>query len=82
MHFLTERESSLVANANAGGLQKLDLDERNASVAQHAAVTQIGNCRGTYRGVGAGAVVNVVIRDPSSPLEPLSVTRTLHRCIC
>ena len=40
-YFLTEREASLVAGANPGGLQKLDLDERNASVAQNAAVTQI-----------------------------------------
>ena len=40
-YFLTEREASLGGNANAGGLQKLDLDERNASVAQNAAVTQI-----------------------------------------
>ena len=40
-YFLTEREASLVVGANPGGLQKLDLDERNASVAQNAAVTQI-----------------------------------------
>ena len=40
-YFLTEREASVVAGANPGGLQKLDLDERNASVAQNAAVTQI-----------------------------------------
>ena len=38
-YFLTERESSVGSGANAGGLQKLDLDERNASVAQNAAVT-------------------------------------------
>ena len=40
-YFLAETEPSLVAGANPGGLQKLDLDERNASVAQNAAVTQI-----------------------------------------
>ncbi len=39
--FLTERESSLVTGANAAGLQKLDLVERNASAAENAAITQI-----------------------------------------
>ena len=40
-YFRTEREASVGAGANPGGLQKLDLDERNASVPQNAAVTQI-----------------------------------------
>ena len=40
-YFLAERESSVGAGASPWGLQKLDLDERNASVAQNAAVTQI-----------------------------------------
>ena len=40
-YFLTEREASLVAGANPGKRQKLDLDERNASVARNAAGTQI-----------------------------------------
>ena len=42
-YFLAERESSLLACSSRSGLQKLDLDERNASVAQNGAVAQIRN---------------------------------------
>ena len=40
-YFLSERESPVGAGANPSDRQKLDLDERNASVPQNAAVTQI-----------------------------------------
>ena len=39
--FLTEREASVGSGANPREHEKLDLDERNASAAQNAAVMQI-----------------------------------------
>ena len=78
-YFRTESESPSVTCAASSGSCKVELVERNASVALKTAVTEIRVHEQHEQhepSVGAGAGVDVVIRRTSSPLVPLGVTRT------